>query len=282
MKKSVKIDRPFLISVILLTVFGFFIFSSASLGLLARDGASFQSVAIKQSLSLLIGVVAFFVMSKVNYKYIRKYAFYIFLFAIILNLLLFIPSITFIHGGAGRWINIGFINFQPSEFLKIAFIIYLATWLSEIKEKVSSFSFGILPYMVIVGILGVLLKYKSDIDTLVVIAFTGIIMLFWAGAKIRYLALLGILFVFAIGIYTYMNPYAWQRIVTFYNPTDAPQGAGYQIRQSLIAIGSGQASGRGFGQSVQKFKYLPEPIGDSIFAVASEEFGFIGSVSLIF
>ena len=127
MKKSVKIDRPFLISVILLTVFGFFIFSSASLGLLARDGASFQSVAIKQSLSLLIGVVAFFVMSKVNYKYIRKYAFYIFLFAIILNLLLFIPSITFIHGGAGRWINIGFINFQPSEFLKIAFIIYFTT-----------------------------------------------------------------------------------------------------------------------------------------------------------
>ena len=275
------IDKIFLASVVLLTVAGFLVFSSASLGLLARDGASFQSVAFNQTLGLLIGALAFYVMSRIHYKHLRKYAFYIFIFAILLNLLLFIPALTLTHGGASRWIDLRVITFQPSEFLKLAFIIYFAAWLSSVKEKVATMKLGVFPYIVILALLSVLLLSQSDTDTLVVIATSGMAMLFTAGARVRDIILIGLIGLVLIGGVIYMRPYARQRIMTFLNPTADVQGAGYQIQQSLIAIGSGEIAGRGFGQSVQKFKYLPEPIGDSIFAVGAEEFGFFGCISLI-
>ncbi len=281
MKDNLKIDRIFLISVMLLTIAGYFVFTSASLGLLARDGASFGSVTFNQSIALIFGIFAFFIMSKVPYKKLRKYAFYIFAFAIILNLLLFIPFFSQNHGGATRWIDLRFITFQPSEFLKIAFIIYFAAWLSKSKEKISSFSMGALPYIIIVGILGILLLSQPDTDTFIVISGTGIVMLFVAGGTIRNMIIIAIVLIFSITTVAYIRPYAKQRILTFLNPSIDPQGSGYQVQQSLIAIGSGKIAGRGFGQSVQKFNYLPEPIGDSIFAVGAEEFGFIGSIGLI-
>ncbi len=281
MKTIQKIDKFFLISIILLTIAGFFVFSSASLGLLARDGASFQNVVLKQIISLVIGIIAFYIISKINYKKIRKYSFYIFLFAIFLNLLLYVPSLAFNHGGASRWIDFGPITFQPSEFLKIAFIIYFSAWLSMAKEKVNTFSMGAVPYLSIIGILGILLYLQSDMDTLVVIATTGIIMLFIAGGKVRDIILIFLIFSIALGIIVINKPYIINRLTVFIDPAKGSQSVGYQVQQSLIAIGSGQITGRGFGQSVQKFKYLPEPIGDSVFAVGAEEFGFIGSVSLI-
>ncbi len=281
MIKDLKIDKIFLTSVILLTLAGFLIFTSASLGLLARDGASFASVGIKQTVSLVLGCIAFFLMSKLPYKNLKKHAFYIFIAAIFLNLLLFVPLFSLNHGGASRWIDLKFITFQPSEFLKIAFIIYFAAWLSSIKEKVSTIKFGIIPYAIIVGILGILLLAQSDTDTLIVITITGMIMLFSAGGKVRDMIVLGLVFIALIATVAYIRPYARQRVMTFFNPSSDPRGSGYQIQQSLIAIGSGETTGRGFGQSIQKFSYLPEPIGDSIFAVGAEEFGFIGGVGLI-
>jgi len=282
MVNKLKVDKVFLILVILLTVVGFFIFSSASLGLLARNGARFESVATSQSIGLMLGIVSFIVMSKINYKILRKNAFYILFGAICINLLLFIPALSFDHGGASRWINLGFTTFQPSEFLKIAFIIYFAAWLSGLKEKVSTFKYGIVPYIVIICILGTLLLFQSDTDTLVVIASTGIIMLFIAGGRIKHILLLCLMGVVLLSSVIYFRPYVRQRVMTFFNSQNDIKGAGYQIQQSLIAIGSGGIAGRGFGQSIQKFNYLPEPIGDSIFAVGAEEFGFIGSIVLIF
>ncbi len=281
MKKNLKIDKIFLTSIVLLTIAGYFIFTSASLGLLARTGASFESVALNQTLGLILGIFAFFVISRIHYKKLRKHAFYILVFAIFLNLLLFIPFLSQNHGGATRWIDLRFVTFQPSEFLKIAFIIYFAAWLSSFKEKISGFTKGILPYLIIVGLLGALLLVQSDTDTLVVIATTGLIMLFSAGGRMRDMAVIAVILIISISVVAFMRPYVKQRILTFLNPTVDPQGSGYQIQQSLIAIGSGKIVGRGFGQSVQKFNYLPEPIGDSIFAVGAEEFGFIGSVGLI-
>ncbi len=281
MNKNLKIDRVFLISVILLTSIGFLIFISASLGLLLKNESVYSLVAIKQFIGLIIGCIAFFVMSKINYRNLRKYSFYILISAIIINLLLFIPFITVHHGGATRWIDLGFITFQPSEFLKIAFIIYFSAWLSGMKDKIASFKTGILPYLVIVGILGAILLTQSDTDTLVVIAGTGLIMLFIAGGKIKDLAILSFVLLIAVSSIIYIRPYARQRFLTYLNLSSDPQGSGYQIQQSLIAIGSGGFTGKGFGQSVQKFSYLPEPMGDSVFAVGAEEFGFIGSVGLI-
>jgi len=278
---KLKIDRLFLTSIILLAVAGFFIFSSASLGLLARGGASFQSVALNQSIGLIIGIVAFYIMSRFNYKNLRKYAFYILLASLIINLFLFLPFFALNHGGATRWIDLGFVTFQPSEFLKIAFIIYFAAWISAVKEKINTLKYGMMPYAVIMGVIGTLLLAQSDTDTLVVIGTTGLIMLFVAGAKIRHIAILCLCIFILLGTVIAVRPYARQRIITFFNGAADTQGSGYQIQQSLIAIGSGGIMGRGFGQSVQKFNYLPEPIGDSIFAVSAEEFGFIGSCILI-
>src|SRR4051812_23086119 len=124
-----KIDKIYLSSIVLLTAGGFILFTSASLGLLARQGATFQSVTLYQFIGLCLGVAAFHIFSKIPYTMWKKFSFYIFLITIILNLLVFIPGIALHHGGASRWINLGFITFQPSEFLKLAFIIYFAAWL---------------------------------------------------------------------------------------------------------------------------------------------------------
>jgi len=278
---KLKIDRLFLTSIVLLATAGFFIFTSASLGLLARGGASFQSVATNQTIGLILGTMAFYIMSRFNYKNLKKYAFYILIGALGINLLLFLPFIAMNHGGAIRWIDLGFVTFQPSEFLKIAFIIYFAAWLSGVKEKVSTVQFGVIPYAVIMGLMSILLLIQSDTDTLVVIGTTGLTMLFVAGAKIRHIAILCVFIFLLLGSIVSLRPYARERIMTFINGAVDAQGSGYQIQQSLIAIGSGGIVGRGFGQSVQKFNYLPEPIGDSIFAVSAEEFGFIGSIVLL-
>lgn len=275
------IDRPLLISIFGLVIAGFLVFVSASLGLLARDTAQFGSVAMNQSISLGLGLILFWIMSRTNYRLVRKYAFYILVGALLSNLLLFIPALSLHAGGATRWLDFGFITFQPSELLKIGFIVYTAAWLSMIKEKVQTLSAGIVPFCILLGILGILLLIQSDTNTLAVIAFTGICMLFAAGARIRHILVIILMGILAIGIVASVRPYAKQRILTFLDPSSDPQGAGYQIQQSLIAIGSGGMWGRGFGQSIQKFDYLPEPIGDSIFAVQAEEFGFIGSTILV-
>lgn len=275
------IDRFFLFSVSALTIVGFIVFLSASLGLLAQDGVSFGNVALKQSISLVIGIVAFFVFSKIKYLYIRKLAFFILLGAIVVNLLLFIPGLALFHGGASRWIDLGLFSFQPSEFLKIAFIIYLAAWAQFAKDKIEKLKFGLMPYIVLMLILSALLLAQSDTDTLAVIGFTGIVMLFISGLPIKHIVSAVLLMAILVSAVIWFRPYALQRVQTFLNSGSDTQGAGYQVNQSLIAIGSGQFSGRGFGQSVQKFGYLPEPIGDSIFAVGAEEFGFVGTIVLL-
>jgi cell division protein FtsW len=262
-------------------VIGFIVFLSASLGLLTRGGSSFAMVATKQGISVILGIIAFVVFSKIPYTWLRKSAFFILLGAIIINLLLFIPSLTFHFNGASRWLDLGYLTFQPSELLKIAFIVYLSAWIYAMKDKIEKIKFGLLPYIAIVGILTVLLLNQRDTDTLVVIASTGLLMLFVAGIRFRHIILVVILMGIMLGGVILIRPYALDRVKTFLNRGSDTQGSGYQINQSLIAIGSGQLIGRGFGQSVQKFGYLPQPTDDSIFAVTAEEFGFVGSSLLV-
>lgn len=276
-----SIDRFFLASTAALTIAGFIIFLSASLGLLSQTGATFGTVATKQALSLLIGATAFFVISRIKYTFWKKLATPVLLCAIAINLLLFIPSLTMHFNGASRWINLGPLSFQPSEFLKIAAIIYFAAWLNFVKERVRLMKFGLLPYIVIMAILGGLLLFQSDTDTLVIVALTGIVMFVIAGMPVRHFLLSLVCLAVVVGGVIYFRPYAMQRVQVYLDPTANTQGAGYQINQSLIAIGSGGLTGRGFGQSIQKFGYLPQPTDDSIFAVAAEEFGFLGGMVLL-
>jgi cell division protein FtsW len=281
--KSKSIDKTFLVSIILLLVAGFFIFSSASLGLYAREGISYSSIAIKQFLvGFVAGGITLIIASKIPYKYWRQYAFYFFVLSIILCLLVFVPKIGFGHGGARRWISIaGAYTFQPSELLKLSAVIYFATWIASIKDKIKTFKFGALPLFILLSIIGVVLLNQPDTDTFLVIFVALVAMFIAAGGKWRYIFVLFLTAIIGIISLAFIRPYLMARFLTFLDPSRDALGAGYQIQQSLIAIGSGGIIGRGFGQSIQKFNFLPEPIGDSIFAVAGEEFGFVGALTLI-
>ncbi len=277
-----SIDRTLIIFTITLIVVGFLIFSSASLGLLAREGARFSSVALNQVLFGIVGgCTALFFASLIHYRWWRQYAFYIFLFTFFLTLAVFLPKIGFSHNGATRWIQLGSFTFQPAELLKIGFVIYTATWLSGMKAHIHEFLRGTLLFIGLITLVGIPLLLQPDTDTFLIMVAAAIAMFIVAGGRVRDVALMGCAGVLLIAILVFTRPYIKDRIMTFINPTLDPQGSGYQIKQSLIAIGSGGMAGRGFGQSIQKFEYLPEPIGDSIFAVYAEEFGFVGSTILI-
>lgn len=278
----IKVDKSFLSVTVVLIVAGFFIFSSASLGLLAKESSNYSSVAFSQAvLGLFLGTVALIIATRLDSKLWRSSALYFFLLAIVLNILVLFPSIGFEHGGARRWIEVGGVSFQPSEILKFGFIIYFAAWLSSVKNKVTTFQWGFLPLVILLGICGGLLLQQPDTDTFLIIVFTGLGMFIAAGGRWRYVLILVIAGILGVTLLAFTRPYVMQRIQTFLNPTSDALGSSYQIQQSLIAIGSGGFFGRGFGQSVQKYTYLPEPVGDSIFAVAAEEFGFVGSVLLL-
>ncbi len=276
------VDRTLLAIVITLVVVGFFIFTSASLGLLARDGASFSSVAFSQIVFGIIGgSLSLFLMSQIFYRNWRKYAFYIFVASCLLTLLVFVPGLGMEHGGASRWVNIFGFSFQPSEFLKIGFVIYMATLLSGLHKTIDTVRGGTLPFMAITGVAGLILLAQPDTDTFLLIGTAGLAMFVTAGGRWRDVAIMVVCGILLLVILAQLRPYVMERFTTFLNPDADMQGSGYQINQSLIAVGTGGWLGRGFGQSIQKFEYLPEPIGDSIFAVYAEEFGFVGSVLLI-
>jgi len=281
-QKPKGVDTVFLSLIIALVTIGFLIFSSASLGLLARDGASFGSVAFSQFVFGIVGGgIALFILSNVHYRHWRKYAIYIFAIGLIGTLAVFIPGLGMSHAGATRWLDLGITTVQPSEFLKIAYVIYLATWLSGMHKHVGNWRYGLIPFGIISGITGFVMLLQPDTDTFLIMATAGLAMFVVAGAKIRDLAILLVAGILLLAAIAFARPYVMDRLTTFLDPGADPLGSGYQVKQSLIAVGSGGISGRGFGQSIQKFEYLPEPIGDSIFAVYAEEFGFLGVTFIV-
>lgn len=266
----------------MLVLGGFLIFASASLGQLSRSGASYSSVATSQLVfGILGGSIALFIMSNIYYRNWRQYAFYIYGAAVALTLAVFIPGLGMSHGGATRWLDLGITTFQPAELLKIGYIIYVATWLSGTHRHIDSWRYGVLPFIGISAIAGVVLLLQPDTDTFLIMAAAGAAMFVVSGGRWRDIAILAGAAVLLLVIVAFMRPYVMDRITTFMNSDSDPLGSGYQIQQSLIAVGSGGLWGRGYGQSIQKFEYLPEPIGDSIFAVYAEEFGFVGATLLV-
>jgi cell division protein FtsW len=282
MKKN-SIDKIFFGIVIALVVIGLITFTSASLGILAKNEVKFYGVISGQFIfGLLGGLIALFIGLKIPYKLFRKYSLILFILSIILTALVLIPGIGQSHGGARRWIDIMGYSFQPVEFLKISFIIYFAAWLSWVKGKVKNPLFSILPLFVLLGIIAFVLLKQPDTKSIILMTITALVMLFVSGVPIKYiLGIFGVAII-GFGILVSFKPYLKERINTFINPSENSKSSSYQLQQSLIAVGSGGVMGRGLGQSIQKFNYLPEPQGDSIFAVIGEELGFFGTSILIF
>jgi cell division protein FtsW len=195
--------------------------------------------------------------------------------------MVFVPGIGSAHGGARRWLNIFGVSLQPVEFLKIGFIIYFSAWLSWAKGRIRDVRFSILPLIVLLGIIALVLLKQPDTKSVILITITAISMLFVSGTPWKYILGLLVGSIIAFLILVSVKPYLMERVKTFINPNQNGSGASYQLQQSLIAVGSGGLLGRGLGQSIQKFNYLPEPQGDSIFAVIGEELGFLGCTLLI-
>lgn len=277
-----EFDRKLFWVLTILFVGGILILSSASIVLSERNSGTFYYYTLRQLLvGGILGFIGCYIAYKVPYRFWRKMGIPLMAFSFLLLLLLFIPQFGFTHGGARRWITLGFINFQPSEILKLSFVIYLASWLDARRSDIGSVAYGLLPFSLMVGLVSIFLIMQPDMGTLIIILATAGIMYLIGGARVHQMAILGGLGIIIGFLLIQIAPYRLARILVFLNPEYDPLGAGYQITQSLIAIGSGGFFGRGFGMGIQKYNYLPEPMGDSIFAIYLEEMGFIGALLLV-
>lgn len=280
--KIVSGDRMFFMLMLALVLTGLAIFSSAVLGLLARESSSVsQDILLQTGLGLGLGFLGLGIARSLSISFLKRIAPYLFGFSILLTALVFVPSVGLSANGATRWIDLGFTTLQPSEFLKIGFVLALAWWLAPRARQLGNIKKGLLPFLLILALPTGLLLAQPNTSTALLIIATGMVMYFAGGAPWRDFGILTFLLIVALGIVISVRPYVLQRVKTFIDPSANSLGSGYQIQQSLIAIGSGGFAGRGFGQSVEKFNYLPEPSGDSVFAVFSEETGFIGSTFLL-
>jgi cell division protein FtsW len=276
-------DRTFVIIVLILVVAGIALFSSATLGLLAQTTTSpWRLLATQFAFGLIPGIAALLFFRFLPQKRLMALVLPLYAVAIILTVLVFVPGIGATYNGARRWIDLGFVTIQPSEILKIAVVLMVAAVLARTKGRLDNIKEGLVPFCVIVGIPSLLLLMQPNTSTVLIIGATSTAMYFLAGAPWRDFLILAGIAVIGLTFLVLTRPYLMARVETFVNPAADAQGSGYHIQQSLIAIGSGGLTGRGFGQSVQKFNYLPEAQSDSVFAVYGEEFGFIGTMFLVF
>jgi len=275
-------DKLLIALVGIVLIFGLIILSSAtSVIAYNRFGDSYYYFN-SQLVSVILGVFVFFIFSKINYTFWKKYAVFFLAVSCFLLLLVFIPGLAADYEKARRWINIFGFSLQPSEFVKIFFLIYLAAWLERRKEDLGSISTGIGPFLFVLAAITFLMFLQPDIGTLSVVLGSSLIVYFVGGGKILHLivvSLIGCSLLF--GAYQTM-PYIQDRFKCFVNPQLDTRDVCYQVNQSLIAVGSGGWWGRGIGESRQKFAYLPEISGDSIFSIMAEEVGFVWSSLLIF
>lgn len=291
MKKLFLADKFLITIFLILLTLGIMFFLSASLGILASNTEKFSSIVKTQLLlGLLGGIISFLVVLKIPSSFWQKYSPWIFGFSVILTLLVYVPGLSMEHGGARRWIDIGPVSLQPAEFLKAAVLIYLSALYAKIlrsKKELSKSGQGITlpqllaPALIILFICGSVLLPQPDTKSVVLILTIAASLLFVAGLPYKIIfSIFGIIVVLGAFLIS-TKPYVRERFETYLNPESDLSGSSYQLNQSKIALGSGGVLGQGFGQSVQKFNYLPEPHGDSIFAVVGEEVGFVGSVIVI-
>lgn len=276
-------DRTLLTVVGTLLTFGLVMIASA--GVIyseTRFGDSYYFFKHQLLYGVLPGLFVMFILQKIDYHFWKKLAVPFFFIAVIFLLLVFVPGVGSRVYGASRWIQLGPFSFQPSEMAKLAVIIYLAAWLEgRGANRIKDMFEGFLPFLGIIGLIGFLIMKQPDTGTFGVIALTSFAIFFVSGARLQHLASMAGLGMIGLWILVKIEPYRFDRILAFLDPGADPQGIGYQINQALLAVGSGGIFGVGLGHSRQKFNYLPEPVGDSIFAVIGEELGVIGATILV-
>lgn len=275
-------DHVLLLAILGLTLFGLIMIGSASSVIAERfSDDNFYFLKHQLTYGATVGAALFLVGFFVPYRYWRVLALPALLVALILLVLVFVPGLQVASGGAARWIGLGPITIQPSEITKLAIILYLAALLDRKGEDVRDFRKSVVPFLIIIGIIVFLIILQPDLGTLISATAISLVMVFAGGFRLRHMALIGMggLALFTVLIST--AKYRLARLFVYLHPELDPQGIGYQINQALLAVGSGGIWGLGFGRSRQKYQYLPEPAGDSIFAIISEELGLLRTVGII-
>ena len=267
----------------LIVLFGLMMLSSASsVQAFQKFGDSYYFFKNQLLKGILPGLVAFYLASRFDYRGWKKYAFSLLIASVVLLILVFIPGLGVSHNYSQSWLKIGPLGFQPSELVKLTFLIYLATWLEKRGERgLRDPQYGLLPFLFAMGVISFLILAQPDLGTLMIVIAMSLIVYFVAGAPKKFILGIitgGLLLAF---VAIQVAPYRLDRFTAFFNPSADPQGIGYHISQAKLAVGSGGILGLGIGKSRQKFNYLPEVYGDSIFAVIAEEMGFIFSLILV-
>lgn len=251
------------------------IYSASSIWAEFKFDDAFKYVK-QQSLFFIIGIFIMLFVSKIDLNFLKKKANLIMICCFILLILVLIPGIGSIRNGSRSWFGIGGLGIQPSEFAKLGLIIFTAKYLANNNKIMSDVKKGALPIFIVIGLFFFLIMLEPDFGTGMVIVLTLIALIFASGLKISFFIKLGVLGLMGIVGLIIAAPYRMARIISFLNPWSDPLGSGYQIIQSLYAIGPGGLLGQGFLNSRQKHFYLPEPQTDFIFSIISEEFGFLG------
>ena len=275
-------DLLLVLALIALVSFGGLMLASAS-SVLGIDlhGDPYFFARHQLIFGILPGFLILLVTMSIPYRWWRPAVVPLLLIVLLLLLLVFVPAFRLSYGGASRWVQFGPVSVQPAEFAKLVVILYLAALLASRERAVGSVRQALVPFLVVVGIVGVLIANQPDIGTLAVVTGASLLTYYAAGGRPLHVA--GIL-AGALAVLFFLiraAPYRLARFVTFLHPELDPKGIGYQVHQALLAIGSGGLWGLGFGHSRQKFRYLPEPAGDSIFSIAAEELGFLRLALLV-
>lgn len=269
-----KIDKILLISVIILSLFGLLmIYSSSSIWATYKYNDPYKYLK-SQAIFLILGYFIIFITSKVDYHLYKKYSNHILIISIILLILVLIPGIGTIRNGSRSWFGIGSFGIQPSEFAKLGLIIFTSKYLT--RNKIKDIKSSVLPILLIVLLIFGLIMLQPDFGTGVIIVITIVALLFVSGVNMSFFIKIGLLGLIGVVILVIIAPYRLERIASFLNPWKDPLGSGFQIIQSMYAIGPGGLLGMGLGNSIQKHFYLPEPQTDFIFSIISEELGFAG------
>ncbi len=274
-------------TIIAIVVFGLAILASVSAPYSYNlKGDSYHFFRHQVIFGLLPGLVLAFFFYKISLSWLKKYITWAFLGNLVLMVMVFLPVIGTELEGARRWIGFGSLTLQPSEFLKLSFILYLALWLekrtaekekgkTELRQNFGAFAIAL---VVVAG----LLILQPDISTLGVVSVTAVVMYFLSGTVIWHSVALILTGLAGLLILIKIAPYRMNRILVFLNPELDPMGIGYQVKHAIISIGSGGLIGLGLGLGTQKFGFLPQSISDAVFAIFSEETGFAGALFLIF
>jgi cell division protein FtsW len=281
MKTRKPIDFWIFMSVLILLSIGVVMVFSDSAPTAYNTMHDVYYILKKQLQYAVIGIIGMFVASNIDYRKYQKLSPYFFVGSLGLMILALVPGIGRETKGTWRWIYIGGFQFQPSELAKLSIILFFSHSLSKRKDKLNSFFKGVLPYLILVGIFIVILRFQKHMSATVIIVAVAFILLFGAGAKIRHFIIMALPAVAGLGAIIAFTDYMKDRVISYLDPWSDLQGAGWQAVQSLYAIGSGGIFGRGLGRSMQKFLYIPEPHNDFIFSVMAEELGFIGVLAVL-